>query len=298
MSLLPPSTTALQAFLATAREGTTLRASDRLPLSQSAISKQIRSLEAHLGVALFDRSARGLRLTEAGERYRPYAEAALDQLAKGARQLREHDSVRQPIRLHMLAVVGERWLIGRFPAFSAAHPDIDVQFTNYVSDTASEEPDLEIRHGAGPWPDQECLYLFGRRVVLVAAPDLLARFGGFKHVEDIQRLTYLQHFQMPTFWAEFTEAHGLRGAVPTHTMRYGYLSVVMKAAVAGMGVALVPACFVREELASGALVNPLGLAFVSALGCWLTLPQDRPRPPGLVAFVEWLTQEARAFSVD
>jgi DNA-binding transcriptional LysR family regulator len=100
---------------------------------------------------------------------------------------------------------------------------------------------------------------------------------------------------MPTFWAEFTEAHGLRGAVPAHTVRYGYYSVIIRAAVAGLGVALAPRCYVAEELASGALVNPLNLGFASATGCWLTLARDKPHRPGLAALVAWLRDEAAIF---
>lgn len=290
----PPSSAALRAFATVARLGSTARAASAVNLTQSAVSKQVQALEQHLGVTLFERSPQGLKLTEAGAIYQPYAEAALEQIERGARRLAERAALGQPIRLHLVAIAGERWLMERFPAFAEAHPGIDVQFTNYVSESETEEPDLEISHGTPPWPDRQAHYLFGRDVALVAAPDLLARTG-FRRPADIQKMTLLQHFQMPTFWAEFTEAHGLRGAVPAHTVRYGYYSVISRAAMAGLGVALVPRCYVAEELASGALVNPLGLGFVSATGCWLTLPRDRPPRPGLEALVAWLREEAAMF---
>jgi LysR family transcriptional regulator, glycine cleavage system transcriptional activator len=290
-----PSTAALRMFLAVAAEGSTARAAERIHLTQSAVSKQILGLEAQLGVALFERSANGLKLTESGELYRPYAEAALEQLSRGARRILERQAAGTPIRLHMVAIVGERWLMERFPAFAAAHPDIDVQFTNYVSETATEEPDLVIRYGAGPWPNEDCRYLFGRQVSLVAAPGLLERSGDFATAGDVQRMTYLQHFQMPTFWAELTEASGLRGAVPARTVRYGYFSVIIKAAVSGLGVALVPTCFIRDELRDGRLVNPLDLTFDSASGCWLSIARRHAPAPPVDILVDWLTREALAF---
>jgi LysR family glycine cleavage system transcriptional activator len=298
MSQNPPSTMALRAFLAVAAEGSTLRAGERLHLTQSAVSKQIQALEQLLDAPLFERNQRGLKLTEAGELYRPYAESALEQLARGRRRLDERKDRRLPIRLHMLAIVGERWLIERFPQFSAMHPDIDIQFTNYVSETEAEEPDLDIRHGIGPWPGRNCSPLFGQKILLVAAPSFVERMGGFSAPADVQKLSYLQHFQMPTYWAEFTEAHGLRGALPAHTMRYGYQSVVTRAAISGLGFALVPACFVREELASGALVNPLGLGFDSALRFWLTLPEAADERPEVMVFADWIRAEAGLFSSD
>jgi DNA-binding transcriptional LysR family regulator len=289
---------ALRAFLAVAAEGSTLRAGEKLHLSQSAVSKQIQALEQLLGTGLFERTQRGLKLSEDGELYRPYAESALEQLARGRRRLDEHKDRRQPIRLHMLAIVGERWLIERFPLFNAAHPDIDIQFTNFVSETESEEPDLDIRHGIGPWPGRICTPLFGQRILLVAAPAFIERMGGLTAPGDVQKMSYLQHFQIPAYWAEFTEAHGLRGALPAHTMRYGYQSVVTRAAISGLGVALVPACFVRDELASGALVNPLGLGFLSAQRFWLTLPESAAERPEVRVFAEWIRNEANLFSTE
>jgi len=290
-----PSIGSLRAFLAAADEGSTARAAERIHLTQSAISKQILSLETQLGAALFERAPSGLSLTECGEIFRPYAEAALEQLTRGARRLSERHSLSTPIRLHLIAIVGERWLMERFPRFAAAHPEIDVQFTNYVSETAAEEPDLTIRHGIGPWPDLDCHPLFGAHVSLVAAPSLLERSGGFSGIADVERLTYLQHFLMPSFWAEFTEAGGLRGAVPARTVRYGYFSVIIKAAMSGLGMALVPTCFVREELARGELVNPLGLSFESASSCWLTIAPRISGSSEVGALVEWLRREALDF---
>lgn len=294
-SRLPPSSTAMRAFVTVARLGSTARAAGAVNLTQSAVSKQILSLEHHLGVALFERQPLGLKLTEAGAIYLPYAEAALEQIERGAMRLAERAAIARPIRLHMVAIAGERWLMERFPVFAEAHPGVDVQFTNYVSESETEEPDLEINHGTPPWPDKEAHYLFGRDVALVAAPELLERMGGFRRAADIQKMTLLQHFQMPAFWAEFTEAHGLRGAVPAHTVRYGYYSVIIRAAVAGLGVALAPRCYVAEELASGALVNPLEIGFTSVTGCWLLRSFDLPSRPGLDDFIAWLKAEAAAF---
>jgi LysR family glycine cleavage system transcriptional activator len=292
---LPPSTTALRVFLAVARLGSTAKAAGEVHLTQSAVSKQIQALEEHLGTELFERSPAGLKPTEAGTIYRPYAEAAIEQMERGARRLAERAAIGRPIRLHMIAIAGERWLMERFPEFAQAHPEIDVQFTNFVSENEIEEADLEIVHGFGPWPDRESHYLFGRRVALVAAPAALERMGGFNRAADIQKMTLLQHFQMPAFWAEFTEAHGLRGAVPAHTVRYGYYSVIIRAAVAGLGVALAPRCYVAEELASGALVNPLGLDFDSATGCWLTVNSQSERSPALDTLIAWLCEEGHRF---
>ncbi len=289
-----PSITSLRVFAAVARSGSTQRAAEAVHLTQSAVSKQVLLLENNLGCALFERKPYGLALTQAGELYRPYAEAALEQLTRGHRRLLERRDRAAPVRLHMLAIVGERWLMQRFPAFSALHPDIDVQFTHYVSENESEEPDIDIRHGEGHWPGFAAQYLFGREMAFVCSPMLLERHGSTIAPQDVQKLTLLQHFQMPAYWAEFTEAHGLRGAVPTHTIRYGYMSVIVRAAVAGLGFALIPRCFLGEELASGALVALEEMSFASASGYWLARPQDHGQRAEVDVLAQWLLAEAPA----
>lgn len=293
--MFPPLAT-IRAYLAVARYGSAARAAPAVHLTQSAVSKQIRLLEAHLGMALFERAPQGLTLTEAGAIYRPYAEAALEQLERGSRRLTERMAAkRTPVRLHMIAIVGERWLMRRFPDFAARHPEIDVQFTNYVSENETEEPDIDIRFGAGPWPGYAQHYLFGRDVALVAAPSYLERIGGLSQISDVQQLTLLQHFQMPALWAEFTELNGMRGAVPAHTIRYGYFSVIIEAAAAGLGAALLPRCFVRDELEAGKLVNPKGFGFDSLSACWLLIPTERSPTSRAETLAQWLLDEAMTF---
>ncbi len=291
-----PSTASLRIFASVARLGSTSRAADDVHLTQSAVSKQVQLLEETLGCLLFERTPQGLLLTGAGQIYRPYAEAALEQLTRANRRLAERIEMQRPIRLHMLAIVGERWLMARFPDFTASYPEIDVQFTHYVSENEVEEPDIDIRHGDGQWPDYSAQYLFGREMSFVASPLFLGRYGPRLKPGDVQKLTLLQHFQMPTYWAEFTEAHGMRGAVPAHTIRYGYMSVIVKAAVAGLGFALVPRCFLGEELANGTLVELPDMRFTSASGYWLARPKHFGHRSDVAQLADWLHKEAAAFN--
>lgn len=288
-----PSLTALRVVLAVADRGSTTAAGDALGLSQSAVSKQLRAAEEALGAPLFKRGARGMIATNALATYMPYAREALARLALGAQKIADAASDRHPIRLHMPAIVGERWLLDRFSAFATRHPRLDIQFTNYVSANAAETPDIEIRYaGADAAPGAR--YLFGRRVALVAAPGYLRRLGRFAKPGDVERTTFLQHFQMTGVWAEFTERHGIRGAVPAATVRFGFVSLVIRAATMGQGVALLPRCFVRAELASGALVNPEGLEVASGSAYYL-VRQREGAPRGTDAFCRWLLSEAASF---
>jgi LysR family transcriptional regulator, glycine cleavage system transcriptional activator len=291
-----PSTASLRVFASVARLGSTTRAADDVHLTQSAVSKQVQLLEDNLGCALFERTPQGLLLTEAGELYRPYAEAALEQLARGTRRLSERSGIQRPVRLHMLAIVGERWLMQRFPDFTVTHPEIDVQFTHYFSENESEEPDIDIRHGEGRWPGFSAQYLFGREMAFVCSPHFLDRHGPDLTPHDVQKLTLLQHFQMPTYWAEFTEVHGMRGAVPAHTIRYGYMSVIVKAAMAGLGFALVPRCFLGDELSNRTLIELPDLRFSSVSGYWLARRDHHGHRPDVARLADWLMNEAAVFN--
>jgi LysR family transcriptional regulator, glycine cleavage system transcriptional activator len=288
-----PSLTALKVVLAIAERGSTTGAGELLHLSQSAVSKQLHAAELALGVRLFKRGARGMVPTAALLTYLPYAREALERLTLGAQRLADAAARRQPIRLHIPAIVGERWLLDRFSAFANRHPQLDIQFTNYVSANAAETPDLAISYGsADAAPGSR--YLFGRQIVLVAAPGYLRRIGGLAKPAEIERATFLQHFQMTGVWAEFTERHGIRGAVPAATVRFGFASLVIRAATMGQGMALLPRCFVGAELHSGALVNPAGLDVASGSAYYLSRPRDGA-PRGTESFFRWLASEALSF---
>jgi DNA-binding transcriptional LysR family regulator len=168
-----------------------------------------------------------------------------------------------------------------------------VQFTTQATGDTIEEADGVFRFGEGDWPGQQAEYLFGRNVALVGAPSLLSRMGGIAGAEDVRRYTVLDHRHTPLRWSEFAEAQGLADFTPAHMVHFGFYALVIRAAIAGQGLALVPRCLIGEELSTGRLVNPAGLGFHSRHGYWFTVPADRTPRHGLVAFRDWLLDEAR-----
>ncbi|MDJ1158040.1 LysR substrate-binding domain-containing protein [Chelatococcus sp. SYSU_G07232] len=293
-----PSTTALRVLVALAEHGSASEAAKAVHLTQSAVSKQLKGLEESVGMPLFLRNGRGLTPTEAGQIYVRQARVALGALEAAAARVAALRGSPHSIRLHVLPILGDRWLVPRFSRFTEQHPGVDVQFTTFVTSTMAEEADAVFRFGEGHWPGQDADYLFGRNVALVAAPQLLQRMGGIETADDVRRYTVLDHFQTPLRWSEFAEAQGLTDFTPAHTVRFGFYALVIRAAIAGQGLALVPRSLIADELAAGRLVNPNGLGFFSRHGYWLTVPNDRPPRPGLVVFRAWLLEEARALGPD
>ncbi|RDI59995.1 LysR substrate-binding domain-containing protein [Microvirga subterranea] len=286
--------TSLRVLLAVAEHGTASGAAEAVNLTQSAVSKHLRALEETMGATFFTRGSRGLVPTEAGRIYIKHARTALAELETAGVRISALKASPWSVRLHVLPIIGDRWLLPRFSRFAEQYPDIDVQFTSFVTADTTEAADGTFRFGEGHWPGQRADYLFGRDVALVGAAPLLARMGGLETAADVGRYTVLDHFQTPLRWSEFGAAHGIDGFEPAHTIRFGFYSLVIRAAISGQGLALVPRRLVQEELVSGRLVNPAGLGFKSRNAYWFTVPEDRPVRPGLEAFHRWLLEEIKA----
>jgi LysR family glycine cleavage system transcriptional activator len=293
---LPNSITALRVLLSVAEHGTASGTAAAVNLTQSAVSKHLRGLEETLGISLFARSSRGLVPTEAGRIYVKHVRRALAELETGSAHISALKASPWAVRLHVLPIIGDRWLVPRFSRFAELHPEIDVQFTTFVTADTAEAADGVFRFGEGEWLGHRGDYLFGRDVALVGAPSFVARLGGIETARDVRHYTVLDHFQTPLRWSEFAEAHGLDDFTPVHTTRFGFYSLVIRAAISGQGLALVPRRLVQEEIETGRLVNPAGLGFKSRNAYWFTTPEDRAMRPGLEVFRKWLLEEVQASS--
>ncbi|MCC6002631.1 MAG: LysR family transcriptional regulator, partial [Pararhodobacter sp.] len=172
---LLPGMSALLAFDAVARTGSFTGAARDLALTQGAISRQVAALEGQLGVALIDRGARRVRLTEAGLAYAARARAALELLGQGALEALGQAPERG-LRLAILPTFGTRWLMPRIPAFVRRHPEITLQFATRIGhfDLVAEGMDAAIHSGRADWPGARMTLLLQESVVPVAAPSLLA----------------------------------------------------------------------------------------------------------------------------
>lgn len=288
-----PTTVALRVVVSLAQHGTVSSAAQALHLTQSAVSKQLKSIEELAGMCLFTRTSRGLAPTEAGVIYIEQARLALGALETAAVRLAGLRSSLPTIRLHVLPILGDRWFMPRFSRFAELHPRIDIQFTTFAPSDTLEEADAVFRFGDGTWPGWDANYVLGRDVVLVGSPHLIARNGGLNAADDVRNFPVLDHLQTPLRWSDFGAACGLSDFRPPRVIRFGYYALVIRAAISGQGLALVPRSLILDELASGQLVNPLGLGFSSKNGYWLTTPASRPLHADLAILRDWILSEAR-----
>jgi LysR family glycine cleavage system transcriptional activator len=283
---------ALQAFESAAFHLSITQASKELHLTQSAVSRQIQALERHLGVELFTRQRQRIKLTPAGEHYLEHVRAAFDRLEAAALGLRALARGGGVLQLAILPTYGTMWLIPRFPSFAQRHPDVQVHFTTRLHpfDFATEDLDAAIHYGERHWPG--CLFdrLMDEEVRVVCSP-AYRKANKLREVADLRRATLLQITTRPEAFAEWLVQHGVTGVDGRRGPRFEHHAMVLQAAVAGLGVALLPAFVAADELAAGRIVEAFaGTRANTGKSYWLCYPERRRELPALVAFRAWLLQ--------
>lgn len=291
---LPPLD-AIRGFVAVARRMSITLAAQDLCLTQSAVSRQILSLEEHLGAPLLVRKHRAIALTDDGERLFALASPWLERLAGYA------ESVRDERRMHpvtITAAIGfaSLWILPRLGSFQDAHPHIDVRLAanNQLLDLQREGIDLAVRYAreAGAPPGAE--RLFGEKVLPVASKSVAAR--AFKNPQALlgEALLELDERARPWLrWSDWLSATGIANAKPKAYLHFNQYDQLIHAAVEGRGVALGRLPLVRPMLQDGRLVALAddGRGH-SDYAYWLIDGLSEPRQEVKV-FREWIVQQAQ-----
>ncbi len=291
-----PATVALEAFESAAFHGSFTTAARELHVTQGAISRQIQTLEDHLGVELFVRERQRIRLSAAGEHYLTHVRSAFDRLEAAALELRTLRRGGGVLQLAILPTYGTRWLIPRFPSFAEAHPDIQVHFTTRVApfDFAGEDLDAAIHHGDAHWPGARLDALMDEDVVVVCSVAYQKK-NGLKAPADLRKATLLQMATRPAAFDDWLKAKGIGGVDGRRGPRFEHHQMVLQAAIAGLGVAVLPTFVCADELADGRVVEAFADTHLrTGKGYWLVYPERRAQLPALVAVRAWLLlQHAR-----
>ncbi len=289
-----PSLSALAAFEAAARHGSFTRAAEELNLTQGAVSRQVAHLEQVLGVALFERVRQRVSLTPAGGAYAADIRDGLSRIAAATVSTMAFRGAAGVLHLAILPTFGTRWLIPRLPRFTEAHPGITINFATKLVpfDFAREPLDAAIHFGDPVWPGAKLHRLMGEEIVPVAAPALVARLG-LAAPADMLRAPLLQQSTRPRAWANWLEQQGLPPSLALMGPRFEQFAMVSQAAVAGLGLAIVPRFLVEEELRAGSLVIPFDLPVTGSEAYYLVYPDAREHVPAVIAFRDWLLRECQ-----
>jgi len=275
---------ALPGFVAAARARNLSRAAASLHVTVSALSHQMRGLEELLGHRLFHRGPRGLTLTPAGEQLFGQAAPHLDAIsaALAPQPARNPDA----LTVSVMPSVASSWLIPRLPAFTASHPEVELnlQSTSDVVDFDREEVDVAIRFGQGDWPQLRTHLLFEEWVIPVCSPELLRRFpraarGEFTGVPLLRDLGERWH----AWFAQFG------GSPPSRWVAaFDDTDALQRAAMEGMGVALGRLTMARPLLESGRLVALTDNRLPDRYAHYLVYPPRSENHAALVAFRAWI----------
>ena len=300
-----PSLQALASFDAAARHQSYTRAAQELSLTQSAVSRQIGSLEEFLGVALFRRARHGVVLTEAGSQYARQITPRLQALERDTLEAMAGHSAGAaggPVTLAAVPTLAARWLIPRLPDFAAQYPDVVVHIETHTRPFMFADSQVDAAlYASTPaqiaqWAGTTAVQLMPEKVVPVCAPALLA---GQTHLDaaSIASLQLLQQSTRPEAWRQWFAAAGLEDASASPTAlagpRYEQFSMTATAAACGMGVALVPSLLIEAELARGELVIANPLPVPGERYYYWVVPQGAAVRAPVAAFSRWLHRAAQ-----
>jgi LysR family glycine cleavage system transcriptional activator len=288
-----PPLKSLRYFACAARHLSLSKAADELHVTHSAISHQIKALEDHLGVKLFRRHGRGLRLTESGQAYFPAVQDSFDRLADASVKLSRRKTA-GPLTVSCMPSFASRWLVPHLGAFRALHPDIDVRIgaDAGVVDFNRDEVDVAIRHGLGKWPGVVTDRLLSETHFPVCSPKLLEGPNAIREPMDLFKHSLLYDYDWRgNFWRDWFRAAGLGNMDFSHALSFNNSALMLQAAIDGLGVALTQQILVGDDLKAGRLVKPFELQIETEYAYWVVMPPHYRARPKVAAFRNWILTE-------
>lgn len=296
-----PSTAALVAFESAARHQSFTKAAEELALTQSAVCRQIASLETFLGIELFRRTRRGVMLTEDGLSYSRRIAAQLDAVERDTLAVMGQQGGTS-LELAVVPTFATQWLLPRLKDFQRLHPEVTVNLTNRTRPFlfADTEFDAALYFGDADWPGTRASFLMRENPLPVCSPELIAPYTALDArpiaARQIAALPLLQQSTRPYAWRQWFGSLGLQVEGDLRGPRYELFSMLAQAAMHGMGVALIPPLMIQRELAEGRLVVPLQHALqLSDKAYYLVIPERKLELAALRAFRDWLLDAAQAY---
>jgi len=299
MSRRLPPLNSLRAFEAAARHLSFKKAAEELYVTPAAVSHQVRTLEEYCGAQLFHRLARALRLTEAGQAALPLLREGFDKLAEAAEAMKAGERA-GILTVSVAPSFGAKWLVPRLDRFHAAHPEFDVRIdaTDALTSFAGDGIDVALRYGRGTYRNLRSECLMPEAAFPVCSPRLLERGAPLSRPEDLRHHTLL-HVQWKMEddaapnWRMWLRAAGVEGVDAERGPRFSVEGLVLEAAIAGQGVALVGAALVEGDLEAGRLVQPFApsASQATAFSYYLVYPEAKAGDPKVTAFRDWVLAE-------
>ena len=296
-----PGTRALRTLEAAGRHLNFTRAADELGLTPAAVSHQIKEIEDQLGVVLFTRTSRSIRLTEAGAALCDASADAIDLLNRAVSRARKLTRGTALLKVTLDAQFAAKWLMRRVDGFRKLHPDIELRFDiSYdVRDFDLDDVDVGIRFGTGKYPGLHAERLFDNMIIPVCSPRLLQSGPPLNVPRDLfnHTLVHIEWSQQGVTWPNWRmwmAAAGVDDFDDSRSIVFSNSSDAVQAAIDGSVVALADFAMVANDLSEGRLVRPfdLGIRVSREFAYFLVYPKATADDPRVVAFREWILDEA------
>lgn len=267
-----PSLDALQAVLAANRTGSFSGAASELGITHGAVSRRIGSVERWAGAPLFERHGRGVRVTIEGQRFAGLIEQALEMIGSGASQWRGDRDV-EIVRVSVVPSFARLWLIPNLAALEGSPQDLRIDCEVDHRFAPLTQIDVAIRYGRGSWREGAAIPLFAETLIPVASPKLADSLGASPSVGEILRHPLI-HDSYPEVWRIWLSEQGHNYRSRPQDRRFPDYDLVLQAATAGGGVALLREPYGNVFVENGSLVrlssrtvlNPLRFYAITQVG--------------------------------
>jgi len=288
-----PSISLLAAFEAVARAGSVTAAARELDLTQSAVSRQIKALEEQLGVELFLRERQTVRLTLAGDSYAREIREALRRISSASLNLRANPHG-GTLNLAILPTFGTRWLAPRLGRFLSKNPGVTINLVTRLSsfDFRLDSIDAAIHFGHPHWPGAELTFLMSEWTIPACSPQFVKEHA-IGEAGDLLDVPLLHLTTRPDAWENWFSENGV-AFQSLQGMLFDQFATAAQAAIAGLGIALLPTFLIEEELKRGDLVAAIDRTTESRERYYLAYPAERADYAPLAAFREWIEAEVKS----
>lgn len=293
MILRPALLPALGVFAVAARHQNFAHAAEELHLTASAVSHHVRKLEVVLGTVLFQRHARGVRLTAEGRQLADAAAAALSDLNAVAGNLHPQADI-VPLRVTTIRSLSYCWLVPRLARFTAQYSQVRIELQTSTELVRFDEagPELGIRYGLGQWPGLRAHHLMDDALCPVASP-ALAGVAALREPAQIAALPLISDMS-PQGWRDWFRHAGVRPPSPLPAMHtFADSTDAMRAAVYGMGAVLARTHVAQPYLQRYELVRLPGPALKARYAYYVVHAEGQPPSPAARLFIDWVLGQAQ-----
>lgn len=287
-----PSISAMRCFEAASRHQSFTQAAEELYLTQSAVSRQVKELEQLIGAQLFRRTGREVVLTRAGQQLAADIRPELDNIRRIVMKAVSAGNLNSTLRIATLPTFASLWLIPRLENFLQRHQDIEISLSTRLKpfDLVEEHFDAAIHFGQENWPNTDMRLFFTERMLPVASPKLVRRYQ-LTSLRSLNGVPLLHTSTRPTAWEDFFLNLGLEEYSTLKGRQFDQFSMVIAAAHASLGVALLPKYLIKKDLDDGSLVAISSAEIATQNSYYFVTPSDQDND-NVEKFRTWMFEQA------